>query len=482
MIVTKRIWLMAMMLPALVLSTRTGYTQAPSPTGVRKIYTNRTAFKLPLQVEERERGRLQEVQLYVKNGPSAPWTLKETVTPSQKEFIFRAPQDGEYWFTVATVDKSGKMNPPDIAQEGPGLIVVVDKQPPEVDVHPAAGASGAGVLQCEVRDANPDATKTKLEYQSVDQTWQALEPVPDQPGFFRVPDASVLQGVIRATATDRAGNTTTRDIRLQSAATPAPAPAVVDPSPMLTPVPSPLQKPNPAPAAVESRSDKVASPATSHAANSMRQLLNNTHVSLKYQIEQQGPSGVGKVEVWMTRDDGQTWQRLCEDTKRKSPVEIDLPGEGSYGLSLVVTNGHGQGGDAPAKGDTPDWRLEVDTTKPAAQLLSVRPGTGADMGTILISWTASDKNLKPEPIDLYYATSAEGPWQPIAKGLKNDGNYRWSGPRDAGGEFFVRMEVLDLAGNSTLCAAPQPVALDRSRPKAHVVGVVAGGSTSASEN
>src|SRR5262249_6797020 len=68
-------------------------------------------------------------------------------------------------------------------------------------------------------------------------------------------------------------------------------------------------------------------------------LINSTHATLAYQIDQPGPNGVGRVEVWMTRDKGQTWQFLCLDPDRSSPVEIDLPGDGLYGLSLAVGNG-----------------------------------------------------------------------------------------------------------------------------------------------
>src|SRR5262249_5103182 len=202
----------------------------------------------------------------------------------------------------------------------------------------------------------------------------------------------------------------------------------------------------PTSAVVEVRADKApSSPAP--APGAVRQFINSTHATLKYQIDQLGPSGIGKVEVWMTRDEGQSWQRLCDDPKRQSPVEIDLPGEGSFGISVVVANGNGQGGEPPAKGDTPDWKLEVDTTKPVAQILTARAGTGNEAGTIVITWTANDKNLKPEPIDLTYATKPEGPWLPITKGLKNDGAYRWPMPKDSADDIYIRMEVTDLAGN-----------------------------------
>src|SRR5207249_5102091 len=115
-----------------------------------------------------------------------------------------------------------------------------------------------------------------------------------------------------------------------------------------------------------------------------KQILNNTHVLLDYQIEQMGASGVGKVEIWITMDQGRTWQKHCEDVDHKSPAEVDLPGEGLYGLSLVVTNGRGFGGTPPSAGDTPDWWIEVDLTRPLAELNHVRPGSADEAGALHI--------------------------------------------------------------------------------------------------
>ena len=45
------------------------------------------------------------------------------------------------------------------------------------------------------------------------------------------------------------------------------------------------------------------------------------------------------------------------------------------------------------------------------------PGNNpAEPGTYVISWGASDKNLGPTPISLYYSLTQAGPWSPIAKG------------------------------------------------------------------
>jgi len=518
--------------------------QMPATPVLKKIYTNKAAFKLPLQIAEPMRGQLREVLLYMKDGADGAWTLKESVSPSQKEFICRVAHDGEYSFAVGTVDKHGQRVPADLYQITPNVTVVVDRQAPDVEVHPVIGTVGESEVQCTVRDANPDSNKTKLEYLAADQSWQPLEPVVGRPGFFKasVPDA--LRNGVRATVTDLAGNTTTKEINLCQPA----AKQFADAKPLVFPAretpttpqqfpdvkgATTLPDPQTALTAAESQSDKVAMPpmpgsasasgslpqkaladasgsgmagstaapgcaslpSSEHGTDALAapstlrgqarpgdstsgistpQLINSLHVSMKYQVDQEGPGGVSKVEVWMTTDDGQNWQLLCEDPDRRSPVEFDLPREGVYGLSLVVSSGAGSGGTPPQRGDVPDWRIEVDTTKPVAQLTSIRPGSGPEAGTFLITWMASDKNLKPDAIDLEFATQPNGPWMAIAKGLKNDGSYRWPGAGITTGEFYFRMTASDMAGNVTECTWPQPVVLGPSRLKAHVLGVVGG--------
>jgi hypothetical protein len=216
----------------------------------------------------------------------------------------------------------------------------------------------------------------------------------------------------------------------------------------------------PAPAAATTA---VASGAT------QRQVLNTTRVALDYRIDDVGPSGVGRVEVWMTADQGNTWKRQCEDADRHSPAEFDLPGDGLYGVRVVVTNGNGFGGRAPSPGEQPQLWIEADTAAPNVQLREVDPI--AKGGNLEVRWTVNDKNLSAEPINLYYATRREGPWQPIARGLKNDGLYRWTFPRDVGSQFFVRLEAVDLAGNVARSEAPNAIVLDMTEPRTTVVGV-----------
>jgi hypothetical protein len=205
-------------------------------------------------------------------------------------------------------------------------------------------------------------------------------------------------------------------------------------------------------------------------ASLQRQFASSSRVFLDYRIEDQGASGVGKVEVWYTRDQGQSWQKLCDDTDRQSPAEINLPGDGIYGVSLVISNGRGFGGAAPHPGQTPDSWIEVDTSRPFADELQVRLGGAEDSGALHVVWNTRDKNLGDDPVELYYAGSREGPWHRIAKGLKNEGSYRWVPPVEVGAQAFIRLTVRDLANNVATAETSQPIPLDdASRPRGRVL-------------
>jgi hypothetical protein len=481
-------WLALVGLAASVTAWAIAQAPAPAP-GPKRVYTNRMAFKLPLKVDEKDRPRLKEVQLCVRKGGTGEWVVAQTAPPTQNEFIYRAPEEGEYWFTVVTVDQAGRKNPADLSQEVPGLIVVVDKQPPEVDVHPVTSPFGQPLLRCDVKDLNLDPSRTRVEYLTADQTWQPLASIPDQPNMFRVPDPGAMRGVVRATAADLAGNTVMREINLgpqpTAANTGSGAANVASATdlPGSTARPLSLPKTQPVdtgnvvvPARMESRSDKIASPAMTMPGTlpMTRQFLNNTHAILKYQLDPPGSEASPRIDLYMTRDEGQTWEQVKSAVaSRDSQMDVTLPGEGNYGLSLVVAASATEAGTPPAKGDAPDWRVEVDTTKPEAQLQEIHSGVGTEAGTFFITWTASDKNLKPEPIDLDFATKPDGPWMPIAHGLKNDGSYHWVPMRPWSGEFFIRLQATDLAGNMTSC---QSAAGDKPRHKARVLGMTPGGS------
>ncbi|HMC88451.1 MAG TPA: hypothetical protein VKI17_02840, partial [Gemmataceae bacterium] len=141
---TLRRLLFVSVLASLALLRSEALAQGP-PT---KLYTRDQHFILPLMLDDKERASLQDVQLFVKNGPADVWLCKETVPATQTGFDFHVPQDGEYWFAIASIDKTGKLNPADPSHMAPGLIVVVDSTPPEVLLQTLPPSARGVLIEC----------------------------------------------------------------------------------------------------------------------------------------------------------------------------------------------------------------------------------------------------------------------------------------------------------------------------------------------
>ena len=201
-----------------------------------------------------------------------------------------------------------------------------------------------------------------------------------------------------------------------------------------------------------------------------RKLINTTRAQVEYKIDKVGPSGLGRVEVFMTRDRGVSWEKLADCPNKRSPVDVELPGEGVYGLRMVVSNGNGIGGRPPRPGDRPQFFIEVDATSPQVQIMPYEMVPGAN--ALDIRWSATDANLGPEPVSIYWRQRPDAPWQPMARNLKNDGAYRWSFPHDIGGQVYCKLEVVDLAGNMTRVETPTPILLDQTEPEATLLDIV----------
>jgi hypothetical protein len=201
------------------------------------------------------------------------------------------------------------------------------------------------------------------------------------------------------------------------------------------------------------------------------EISNNTQITLDYEVTRQGPSGIGKVELYLTGDEGRSWQRYYEDVHPKPPMTVNLPGEGIFGLRLVVTSGAGLARKAPQPGDSPQMRVEVDLTPPAVRLFPPQPDpTRRD--ALLLTWNASDRNLAANPITLEYAERPDGPWVTIAKELTNTGRYQWLLPQNMPVRVYLHVLAIDAAGNKAMDQTPEPVLIDPSEPEGQIKGIV----------
>jgi hypothetical protein len=208
-------------------------------------------------------------------------------------------------------------------------------------------------------------------------------------------------------------------------------------------------------------------------------LVNTREVALEYQLSRLGPSGVGSVILYLTSDGGKTWTAF-EDEKpdlarpvvgSKYRRTLTLPpGEGVYGLILVVQNPGRVGKPPPRPGDAPEMVIEVDMTAPYAELRKPRPDPER-RDAVLLQWTAKDKNLAAQPVTLEWAEKGEGPWQPIARDLSGSGSYSWKVPEGTPVKVFIRLTVCDNAGNKNVAVTDTPQTIDLVEPEGHLIGV-----------
>src|SRR5262249_24164901 len=162
------------------------------------------------------------------------------------------------------------------------------------------------------------------------------------------------------------------------------------------------------------------------------------------------------------------------DPDRASPIDVDLGGEGTYGICLVARSAAGLGDQAPAPGDPPQSWVEVDASAPAIQLDPVQVATGVNTGKIAITWKATDLHLAPKSVSILWRPDAPGTsWQPVAEGQENAGRYIWTVPQSVPARFHIRVEAADSVGHRGFAESTEsgPIMVDRSRPRSRIIGL-----------
>jgi hypothetical protein len=209
--------------------------------------------------------------------------------------------------------------------------------------------------------------------------------------------------------------------------------------------------------------------------------VNSRRVTLKYKVEA-GVSGVGGVDVYLSRDDGRTWggpfpseisPSASAPMDARSPlplqqsVTFELPGEGLFGVWLVVKSGADckLASDPPGNGQPPHVRLLVDVSPPRVTLYEPRPDP-SKRDTVILTWQGFDANPAPTPILLEWAEQESGEWHVIGPGeLPNTGSFSWTVTDHLPPKVFLRISMRDLAGNIAVAQTSSPQLIDLKVPK-----------------
>jgi len=430
-------------------------TAAAMPT---KYVVHNTLFHLPFKIGPAAQATSREMQLWMRDD-SGHWKLVDRVAPSGNHFTCRVPRDGEYGFSIVTVDRRGVASPRNVTQRAPELMVVVEARQqtlpgtaPAAEVVPATAAN------------MPSSTPDMIVPAFPVQRSGGNQPLPSvAESVAPTSEPAPLPFAADNIAGPHSGTGMTM---VKQSATPAP-------------VSRPQSPPAPADIVTEITDQGMPQEAELPGANTILTsdrtvkgpvvlLVNNTHVSVEYNVGKAGPSGLAKVMVYGTSDQGRTWECLGEDADHHSPAEITLPGEGTYGIRMSGINGNGFGGKAPAAGEQPATTIEVDLTKPKIQ--GWKAGLGKS-GSVEVRWKITDKNLGNQAVSLFYRTGRTGAWKPMATKLKSEGTFRWSITQDLAPQYYIRLEATDLAGNLAHVESQNPVLVDRTAPDINVTGV-----------
>jgi hypothetical protein len=205
--------------------------------------------------------------------------------------------------------------------------------------------------------------------------------------------------------------------------------------------------------------------------------------SLEYELEAVGIRGVESVELYGSTDGGNTWDLWGSDPDRTSPFDIETQEAGVFGFRIVVLGRNGLASPRPQAGETPDIVVVVDLLRPIVRITGARYGEGDRIGSLVIQYECRDDNLKPRPISLSFSDSVEGPWTTIAAGLRNEGQYIWAADPNLPRQFYLRIDAVDQAGNTTAYVLDQPIDAQGLAPRARIRGFqsISGGPSASFE-
>lgn len=199
-------------------------------------------------------------------------------------------------------------------------------------------------------------------------------------------------------------------------------------------------------------------------------LVNSKTFRIAYELEDVGTSGVSKIELYITENRGKTWFHYGSDEDLVSPFVVSVPRDGDYGFAFRIRNGSGMIATPPQPGNKPEIFITVDQSPPQIELLPLQRGPESE-NQVLIRWQARDREFGENPIALYYATQATGPWELIEGWRPNTESYLWKFPSQVAQKFYIRIDVRDVAGNVTRIDGTESFTIDRSRPKARITDV-----------
>jgi hypothetical protein len=186
-------------------------------------------------------------------------------------------------------------------------------------------------------------------------------------------------------------------------------------------------------------------------------LVSSKRISFNYAVQDGSPSTA--VAMWWTQD-MKSWNKCDTVSQANGTCVVAVKDDGLYGFALRAA---GEGpGDRPATGEVPQVWIAVDTTKPVVKMLGTEMDDSARTPTLILRWSAQDKNFGPRPMTLSYAERPDGPWMILAANVENTGRFEWALPGGVPPGVYLRIQATDLMGNVGLAQTTNKLLLPQT--------------------
>jgi hypothetical protein len=369
----------------------------------------------------------------------SPWA-KHGITYPKNTPLTWTPNEGHWRIYIRKVHVSNAANPVPTAGT-PGMKeFIIDRTPPVVTIgFPLSKAKLRGgqkyVVKWDATDPYLKAAPITIEWSRDGKgTFETVaENLPNSGAFeWTVPKDMTVTGQLRISATDKANNVgilVSDNILVDS----------VNPH------------------------GRVLGPAISA----------KNEILLDLDVADVGPAGLQSARLWVSQDDGTSWNEGPFIQEPFKQVAWKAPADGRFRLYVVATDQAGNQNAMP-KGKADDqFVLTVDTVAPAITLgaaigvveaekvnspkKSFTPGT-----RLAVPFTIKDANLAPNSVAVYLQTDPSRGWAELGKGLPVDAAFRFPLPEQKASTKTARIKVtaLDLAGNLGEVVSSEPFEID----------------------
>lgn len=516
---------------------------APAPTDVRVV--SKRTFSVPVETNPAKMQDVERLRLFVSRDQGATYELQQTITPQEASgtgFTFTAKEDGTYWLQMQEQRRDGTLLPKDPSSVAPSEKLVIDTVKPVVTISTAEHLGGEVVVEWKIDDKHPADATTKVFYKPLkgdDTQWKEapagsirkrvarFKPevsgsvlvqvaTADLAGNIGYANREVVKALADVPSTTGIGNPLPAPSLPNGASDGAPTPptgfggapaaapfppAGMTPESPLNAAPPAAASPPPPPSGISETGTRpiavstgTGSPAVAPAPAAeppLAQYSRSPRLDLNYALDG-GPSGVARIDLYVTRDDGRSWVKWSTHDGRETPLKVVLDTrfnkevEGDYGFVLVPVSGAGLSEPAPTAGTAPETRVRVDVSPPVIKVFQPT-ADAANRNALLLHWEATDRNFGKEPIVIEYSEQPNGPWRavngadvvPVAGGgvkdiprLENTGSYSWQPPITlATPKVYLKFTAWDLAGNRSEVITPNPILVDLTKPKARIQGI-----------